>query len=74
MGQSWRGDTRPVRVVKELVNMSVVLPNPAPALTRLDVRQYALYTSSLQWLCEIGKIFLRFRTYLNVFQNKERIM
>jgi hypothetical protein len=75
-GQSWRGDTRPVRVAKELVIVSVVLlvyahfPDPVLALIRLDVRQYALYTSSLQWLCKIGKIFLMFVAYLNVFQNK----
>ena len=47
-GQGWRADTGPVRVVKELVIVFVVLPGPVPALTRLDVRQYALYTSSLQ--------------------------
>jgi hypothetical protein len=75
-GQCWRGGRRPVRVVKELVIISVSLlmyarlPDPVRTLTRQGVLQYALCSSSLQWLCNSGKIFLIFIAYLNVFQNK----
>ena len=66
----------PVRIVKELVIMSVILlvyarlPDPVRSLIRQGVRQYALYTSSFKWLSNIGKILLRLIAYLNVFQNK----
>jgi hypothetical protein len=75
-GQCWTGGTRPLRVVKELVIMSVILlvyarlPGPVRTLIRQGVRQYALHTSSFKWLSNIGKIFLRLIAYLNVFQNK----
>jgi hypothetical protein len=57
-GQCWRGGTRSVRVVKELVVISVILlvyarlPDPSRTLTRQGARQYALCRSSFQWLLQ----------------------
>jgi len=57
--------------MKELVIISVsVIPASVHTLTQQGEQEYALYTSSFQWLCKISRIFLRFLTYLNVFANK----
>jgi hypothetical protein len=55
--------------MKEMVIISVITAS-VHTLTHQGEQEYALHTSSLQWLCKIGRTFLRFLTYLNVFPNK----
>ena len=55
--------------MKELVIISMITAS-VHTLTHQGEQEYALYTSSFQWLCKTCRTFLRFLTYSNVFQNK----
>ena len=55
------GGTEPVRVTKKLVIVSVVTAI-VRILTRQDVREYPIGTSSFHCLCKTVKIFVSFLT------------
>jgi hypothetical protein len=55
--------------MKEMVIISVIAAS-VHTLTHQGEKEYALHTSSFQWLLKIGRTFLRFLTYLNVFPTK----